>query len=367
VRAAASPRIPRSVRPVLRALHWRHLLRRQVAWILTTACIGAFIVLISPVSHLALWVALALGLGAAASIADRWTLGLVVAAATVAAAVLWHVVWASGSTLLNGTTLMIIGGVTGAGVVRWVPSAGDAGTTLLGALSGAVGAGAGWASAQAWVPTDWPSVASALAIFGLTGLATSASLWVSTIEWRSADRMPSHMRIRQTLRDPFQAGVLAAWRRDRQLARVVGDPDTRDGLGEVGAWIYRLSMSLQDLDDAIAAIDAKDIQTRIDTLETEAKRATDAFTRDRTRAAAGHLIQLCSHRDALAIERDRMSALLLYAEAFLEEAEAGLAIARVHPGEQIPDRLTDVLSRLRDDATASDSRRRTTRELVALS
>ena len=70
---------------------------------------------------------------------------------------------------------------------------------------------------------------------------------------------------------------------------------------------------------------------------------------------------------AIQTERQRTEALVDYALAFLEEARAGLAIARELPGEASPDRLPEVLGRLRDHATEGDVRRRTNREMGKIS
>ena len=83
-------------------------------------------------------------------------------------------------------------------------------------------------------------------------------------------------------------------------------------------------------------------------------------------ATAEHLKRLLEHRAAIAVERGRTDALVEYALAFLEEARAGLAVARELPGEAIPDRLPEVLGRLRTQARDGDARRRTVRELDRL-
>jgi hypothetical protein len=72
------------------------------------------------------------------------------------------------------------------------------------------------------------------------------------------------------------------------------------------------------------------------------------------------------HRHLIDIERQRTHALVEYALAFLEEVRAGLAVARELPGEAIPERLSEVLGRLRGQAKAGDARRRTAREMTSI-
>jgi len=101
-------------------------------------------------------------------------------------------------------------------------------------------------------------------------------------------------------------------------------------------------------------------------LEAKIATDTDAFVRDRHKAAVEHLKQTKEHRHALSVERDRTSALLDYALAFLEEARAGLAVARIQPGHDIPERLHDVLGRLRSYAHERHAERTIAAELGIL-
>jgi hypothetical protein len=346
---------------------WRHLLRRQIAFVLTATAVGTLMAVIQPDAHRVLWLALPLAGGAIAALIDKWLRALLVFAITVVGALAWNWICGGSHTLLDGTTALLVGALTGGGLARWCRGLSDLGTTLLGSLTGATSTGVGFGVIAGWSPAGMPEFAVALITFACLGLVASVPIWMAAVEWRVADRMPAQMQIRRSLSSPFVERVMRVWTRDRKLARKAPDKNTRDGLGEVAAWVYRLSVSLQELSHTIDGIDIVEVHERIQGLESEASKADDLFTRDRTKAAAAHLQQLISHRESLTTERDRISALLLYAEAFLEEAQAGITVARVHPGESIPDRLTDVLSRLRDDALAGTSRRQTNRELVHLS
>ena len=104
------------------------------------------------------------------------------------------------------------------------------------------------------------------------------------------------------------------------------------------------------------------VQSRIDALEQQGDEV-DSFSRDRHLATAAHLRRLLDHRDKLQLELQRTESLVAYALAFLEEARAGLALAKQLPGEAIPNRLSDVLEHLRGQALAGDARRQTAREV----
>jgi len=133
-------------------------------------------------------------------------------------------------------------------------------------------------------------------------------------------------------------------------------------LAEVATWVYTLQLTLQTHDEALNTSDVPDVQRRIQACN--ADDGIDAFTKDRQMATAKHLQRLLEHRQALTKERRRTLSLVDYALAFLEEVSAGLAIARQLPGEATPDRLPEVLERLRMHADAGDARRKTQRELV---
>ena len=62
-------------------------------------------------------------------------------------------------------------------------------------------------------------------------------------------------------------------------------------------------------------------------------------------------------------ERARAESLQTYALAYLEEARAGLAVARLLPGEHTPEALGSVLERLREHAADRSSRRNAAREV----
>jgi len=200
----------------------------------------------------------------------------------------------------------------------------------------------------------------------LTALVASQLLLVAALRFRSAARAPHPRALHKTLREPYHPPCERAWRLDQELAQACPDPETRDGLGEVAAWVFRLQWTLQRLDGDLAPIEERPLRERIVELTEQAAASDDPFTRDRKLATAERLDQLLEHRDALASERHRTAALVEYAAAFLEEARAGLALARAQPGAHTPPGLDDVLDRLRAHGADGEARRRSARELARI-
>ena len=120
-------------------------------------------------------------------------------------------------------------------------------------------------------------------------------------------------------------------------------------------------MTLQTLDREVETIRPAEVQARIE--RCQSGETADPFTAERQKATISHLERLLEHRAAIVQERERTGAIVDYALAFLEEARAGLAVARELPGEAVPDRLATVLHRLRSQAREGDNRRRTKREI----
>lgn len=342
---------------------------RQLAWTAWSALalsVASAAGLLS--SHPAIVVSLALALGAWASRPRQLLRGAGVAAATLGAVLLVGLLegQAGSSTLLSGAQVLTAGAVAGLGASLLDRPTADRWRRVQGGLGGAAGAGLGWWAATTLVgPPGEGALTGALQGAAL-GLLGSQALLAGAMQWKATDRIPSPSRIRAALAPAYQPPCLRAWQLDQGFEKQAPDPDTRDGLGEVAAWIFRLQWTGMALDREIAALEGEGLGRRRDALDERAASAADEFTRDRLQATARHLEQLARHRDTLALERERTAALAEYASAYLEEARAGLALARVLPGEHVPDRLGDVLGRLRSHAAASDARRRTARELGEL-
>lgn len=198
---------------------------------------------------------------------------------------------------------------------------------------------------------------------GLVGLVASQGLLPLALRVRS-DGLPSRALVQRTLRVPYRHPVFRGLDLFQRTRPHAPDRRTRSGLAEVASWIHKLQLTLQSHDDALDTIDPDAVRARIDRCLSDEEQ--DDFTRERQQATATHLQRLLDHRAALHQERRRTEALVDYALAFLEEASAGLALARQLPGEASPDRLPEVLHRLRDHAEAGDVRRKTHRELAEL-
>lgn len=232
-------------------------------------------------------------------------------------------------------------------------------------LAGVAGAGLGlWVASALQLPTAGMFTA-ALWTGTVVGLCVSQALLPGALRWHQGDRIPSPGRIQAVLQAEFRASAMRAWQLDQELAAQAPDRDTRRGLSEVAAWVYRLGVTLQTLDGDLARIDPEAVRARRDELlaPAAAPGGEDAFIHDRRVGTAQHLSRMLEHRDALALERARSASLQDYALAYLEEARAGLAVARVHAGERTPESLGVVLQKLRDHANESGARRRTALEI----
>jgi hypothetical protein len=126
--------------------------------------------------------------------------------------------------------------------------------------------------------------------------------------------------------------------------------------------VYRLALTLQTLDTDLSRTDPIEVGARLFALREDAPEE-DGFIRERRHGTASHLERLLTHRGAMALERARTQSLQEYALAYLEEARAGLALARVLPGDHTPETLGVVLEKLRAHAAEGGARRQTSREL----
>lgn len=201
----------------------------------------------------------------------------------------------------------------------------------------------------------------------VASLLTALLLVVMAVDWRPLDRIPSPRRIRSTLAPCYQEPCLQAWQHDRVVRTMAPDRETRDGLGEVAAWVYRLSLGLQEQDSELGLLSQEDIGDRVASARKAVYGTDDAYTRDRRQATLRHLERMEQHREALALERQRTESLVDYALATLAEARAGLAFSRRGTGGPAPEGIDQVLQRLRTHATAEAARRDTVRELEVAS
>lgn len=342
------------------------LLSRQLAWTAWCALALAGTAAVGPgaVPYAAV-VAAALGVGAAAAWPKAAPKALVVASVAVGAVLLLPLL-IPGSALISSAQVLVAGAVVGLGLTFLDGAVADRWRRVHGTLGGAAAAGIGWWAATALVGPPGTEPLQGALQGALFGLVSSQALVAAALAFKATDRIPGRGRIRAALPQGYRGPALRARQLDHEMARHAPDPETRDGVGEVAAWIFRLQWSRMVLDEEIAALEDTGLdQRRIDLLE-RAQQTDDPFTRERLEATARHLAALVRHREALELERGRTAALSEYASAFLEEARAGLAVARVQPGERTPDRLDDVLGRLRSHATDSEARRRTAREVGAL-
>lgn len=200
-------------------------------------------------------------------------------------------------------------------------------------------------------------------LMGLLAISAPMSLVPAALQFLPLSRAPNPSRVASTLQPPYRQPCNRAWQLDQELDRSAPDRPMREGLGEVGLWIYRLAQTLQTLDQDIARINPEEITARRDALLAEAASGDDTFIRDRHQGTARHLDRLLDHRVSLVRERARTASLQEYALAYLEEARAGIAVARILPGERTPEQLGVVLEKLRNHAAEGGARRQAAREL----
>ena len=344
----------------------RWLLPRQLGWSLWQgAALGALTATGAAASQPALAVAGAMGLAAAGAFPDRLHRAAPVALATVAGAGLTGLL-ADTSAAVSGLQILVAGAILGAGIGWLERSSPDPWHLAQTALAGTALAGIGWWAADrllGGLPTQ-PLLAALHA--AIMGIMAAQVLVVAALRYRAVERIPSPSRIRATLRPVYQPPGRQAARVGRESAESAPDPELRDGLGEVAAWIYKLHWSLQSLEREMEAASPVELQQRIVRLYEEAEQSSDAFTRERRLATAAHLEQLARHHDALLVERQRLVALIDYASAYQEEARAGLVLSRLKPGDYTPLQLDDVLQRLRDHAQHQRAQQHTAREVAPL-
>lgn len=224
------------------------------------------------------------------------------------------------------------------------------------AMAGSAGSGlALWASTQVIAPQGVAGAAAAAAAVALGGAASLIPLVL-----RYEPTLPTAAEIGKALQPAYRAPVMRAAEMYRVTVPKTPDLDTRAGLAEIVWWVFRLQVTLQTLDGEVGAIPVERTQKRI---EDALSGADDPFTRERKEATAAHLKRMLAHRDAMTVERGRTAALVDYALSALEESRAGLAIGHHLPGEETPEKIPEVVERLRAHAREGEARRRTRREI----
>ena len=275
-----------------------------------------------------------------------------------------------------GTLLVLAGGlvcsaldlpaVIGAGAVAGVvatqlmPYRTDWLDLLHGALGALTGSSLGLWIATSLIPAATPPILTAILTAGMVGILGAQGLLPSAYRFDSGPDLPSAKQIKNSLKLRYRPPVLRATELYQAGQAFAPDRDTRRGLVEMVTWVYRLQLSRQTLDAEVDSIDPVSVRARIDSYAYPLDRE-DSLSRERA-ATVEHLRRLLVHREKIDLERRRTEALVDYALAFLEEARAGLAISRELPGEWAPERLDEVLERLRSHADRGTARRQSMRD-----
>lgn len=206
------------------------------------------------------------------------------------------------------------------------------------------------------------ALALPIATLVASGMA-ACTLAVVAVGWRAVARIPSRRRIEATLGPRYREASLKALEHDKTVREMAPDRESREGLGEVAAWVYRLSLSLQGQDQELDHMAQEDLGDQVARARLAVDETEDSYTRERRQATLRHLELMVEHRDALALERQRTESLVDYALATLAEARTGLAFARRGSGHPAPEGLDEVLHRLRAHAHDQAARRDTAREM----
>lgn len=265
-------------------------------------------------------------------------------------------------TAYNLPAVVGAGAVAGALATWLLPHRTDWLDHLNGALATLTGASLGLWAATLLIPSSLPLVITAVLSAGMVGLMGSQGLLPAAFRYDNGPDLPSPKQIKTELQLRYRPPVFRALELYESAREHAPDRDSRRGLAEVAMWVYRLQLTRQTLDTESESIDVVSINERIDRYD-DPDPDEDPFTRERHAATAMHLKRLLEHRALIDVEIRRNEALVEYALAFLEEARAGLAVARELPGETMPERLDEVLGRLRAHANEGDTRRRTRREV----
>lgn len=352
-----SPGSELALGPSERAL--QQLPRHQGLWVAGSVLTTLVVALLTPLWVLSPDLALTLAIAGGASVVNPqklWAAPIVAAAVTLGGLLF---------TLVGLPAVIGSGALAGALATWLLPRRTNWLDLVHGGLGGLAGSSLGLWAAISLVPSSWPVWLASIATAAIVGLIGSQGLLPSALRFDDRPPLPSMREIQRDLKSTYRPQVFKALDLYRSSLKQSPDRDTQQGMAEIAVWVFRLQVAMQTHDQELAQIDPVRVQQRIEQYR-DLPDGTDEFTRKQRRATADHLERLLEHREAIAIERDRTEALVDYALAFLEEARAGLAVARELPGEAAPDRLPEVLERLRDQARQGDARRRTARELEGL-
>jgi len=327
--------------------------RLQAAWIAMATFIALFLQLSGALSDRPEWIlTLALGMSLWVVRREKWWSAPFQTAAVVGAGAL--------ADTLGTSPLIGVGLVAGLLLCSLLKVEPDAFDWVNASLAGIAGAGL----ALFAVGRDLPLSETATLGVQTAVVALGISAVLPVLAWRPVkDLFPSERQILATLADTYREPVFKA--RHLLFAARGHSPDapTGQGLTEVAVWVYRLQISLQTIDSELRQLSPPSVQQRITACRADDE--PDPFTRERKQQTVAHLQRLLDHGETLNTERQRTQALSDYATAFLEEARMGLAISKPLPGESAPERLPEVLARLRENASSADARRKTARELEA--
>jgi hypothetical protein len=364
---ALVPRTSGALQPWIERSALEQLPRRQAFWIAGSTA-AALLAALFPLWALQPEIALTLALGAGASLVDLrrlWAAPLVIAGVGLAGLI----------CAIMGWPAVIGAGAAAGAFAAWLyPHRTDGLDVVHGSLGGLAGSSIGLWVATTLLPGALPAAIVAPLTVGIVALLGSQALLPVAFRFDHAPQIPSIRQVQKALKVSYRPPVFRAIDLYTHAETQAPDAETRRGMAEVTTWVFRLQVTLQTLDNELGLIDPEQVRQRIaQAREASSPLATgpagavsDAFTRERRAATAAHLERLLEHRQLIEVERGRTEADVEYSLAFLEEARASLALAQQLPGETVPDRLPEVLRRLREHATDGQVRRRTAHELGAI-
>ena len=219
-----------------------------------------------------------------------------------------------------------------------------------------------------WFPsimnaTPWMSFTAPAIVGALSYVSFDIMRHVPDIG-HSKKHLPSSFEIVTRIRPQFRQPVYRAIVLCRHAHKQVTDAQTKADLVEIVRWVFTLQHVADQLTTHIQSIDVPSIHSQLALHQQH--QSSDELTLERKKGTQKHLCRLLEHREAMLIEVERTHAMVEFANAFLEEANASLYLTLHQSYPCQPSRLPDVLYRLRNHAVGESARRQTQLELAML-
>ena len=218
-----------------------------------------------------------------------------------------------------------------------------------------------------WFPsimnaTPWMSFTAPAIVGALSYVSFDIMRHVPDIG-HSKKHLPSSFEIVTRIGPQFRQPVYRAIVLCRHAHKQVTDAQTKADLVEIVRWVFTLQHVADQLTTHIHLLTCLLFILNLPPSTAPKQRRTHFRTEKGTQK---HLCRLLEHQEAMLIEVERTHAMVEFANAFLEEANASLYLTLHQSYPCQPSRLPDVLYRLRNHAVGESARRQTQLELAML-